>query len=158
MPAHSHNNTIKATTPSLSHSITQPAFKTPKFTHSITQPVLNNGGAHTHDIVSSDSANSKIYAANYSYHTSEGHVSNWDDRYTTGNRWIAKSAGSHAHTLKTNVGVGDHTATACTRSTDVAIGAHAATDCTMSGSISNNTAAAATSAHTNMPPFQAVYI
>ena len=74
-------------------------------------------------------------------------MSNWDGRYTTANNWIAKSAGSHAHTLKTNVGVGDHAATACTRSTNVAVGTHAAADCTMSSNVSNNTAAAATSAH-----------
>ena len=48
VPAHSHDNTIAAKTPSLSHSITQPAFKTPELTHTVTQPVLNNGGAHTH--------------------------------------------------------------------------------------------------------------
>ena len=53
MPAHSHDNTIKATTPSLSHSsITQPAFTTPKFTHSITQPVFKYTApkSHTHNL------------------------------------------------------------------------------------------------------------
>ena len=88
LPAHNHGTTITQpafTTPKFTHTITQPAFTTPKFTHSITQPVLNNGGAHTHDIVSSENTNSKLYPANYSYSSSDGHVSNWDSRYTTAN-------------------------------------------------------------------------
>ena len=75
---------------------------------------------------------------------------------------IIENAGSHTHTLSTNVGVAKHSAAACTRSTNVAVTAHAAAACTRSTdvgvTVSNNTAAAATSAHTNMPPFQAVYI
>lgn len=109
--------------------------------------MLNNGGAHTHTIVDSAGNNSKLYPANYSYSGPQAHMSGWDTRYHTTEYWKTDSQGSHAHTLKTNVGVGDHAATACTRSTDVAVGAHAAADCTMSGSVSNNTATAATSAH-----------
>ena len=75
VPAHSHDNTIAAKTPSLSHSITQPAFKTPELTHTVTQPVLNNGGAHTHSIVDSTGNNSNLHPANYSYSSSDGHMS-----------------------------------------------------------------------------------
>ncbi len=158
VPAHSHDNTIKATTPSLSHSITQPTFNTPELSHTVTQPVLNNNGAHTHTVIDSLGNNSRLYTANYSYSSGDAHMSGWDGRYTSSGYWKTDSQGSHAHTLKTNVAVAKHAATACTRSTNVAVSAHAATDCTMSGSVSNNTAAAATSAHNNMPPFQAVYI
>ena len=183
VPAHSHDNTIKATTPSLSHSsITQPAFTTPKFTHSITQPVFKYTApkSHTHNLNSDGYAliggNSTGHVL-FQYKTG---VTSWKSGYriagssggayeynwTEGVPLAGKTASASAAdttngataSRTTNVGVGDHAATACTRSTDVAVGAHAATDCTMSGSISNNTAAAATSAHTNMPPFQAVYI
>lgn len=165
LPAHNHGTTITQpafTTPKFIHSITQPAFTTPKFTHSITQPVLNNNGAHTHDVVDSGGNNSQLYAANYSYTSGNAHTTGWDTRYTSSVYWKTTSAGSHAHTLKTNVAVGDHAATACTRSTNVGVGDHAATACTRSTdvgvTVSNNTAAAATSAHNNMPPFLAVYI
>ena len=72
------------------------------------------------------------------------------------------NAGSHTHTLSTNVGVAKHTAAACSRTTNVAVGAHAAAACTQTTdvgvTVSNNTAADATAAHNNMPPFLAVYI
>ena len=133
LPAHNHGTTITQpafSTPKFTHTITQPAFTTPKFTHSVTQPVLNNGGAHTHTIVDSAGNNSKLYPANYSYSGPQAHMSGWDTRYHTTEYWKTDSQGSHAHTLKTNVGVGDHAATACTRSTNVGVGDHAATACT----------------------------
>ena len=180
VPAHSHGNTIKATTPSLSHSITQPAFTTPKFTHSITQPVFKYTApkSHTHNLTNGYAYMSVSSSIRYRYKSLS---SNWTAQYGTSASLTAGTyTSSHADVVTlggnadsasaadtangaiasrtTNVGVGDHAATACTRSTDVAITAHAATDCTMSGSVSNNTATDATSAHTNMPPFQAVYV
>ena len=162
LPAHNHGTTITQpafSTPELTHSITQPTFNTPELSHTVTQPVLNNGGAHTHTIVDSAGNNSRLYPANYSYSGPQAHMSGWDTRYHTTEYWKTDSQGSHAHTLKTNVGVAKHTAAACSRTTNVAVAKHTATACTrltdVGVTVSNNTAAA-TSAHTNMPPFQAV--
>lgn len=193
VPAHSHENTIKATTPSLSHSITQPAFKTPELTHSVTQPTVKYTApaSHTHNLAAGKAGaainfqqggntiifnwkagptwaatnfNSRWYwginNASGGWGTPSGNTTQTNTIGLTGKTEGATGAGTSNGTSASVSGcaVTKHSATACTRSTDVAISAHDATDCTMSGSISNNTAAAATSAHTNMPPFQAVYI
>lgn len=185
VPAHNHGNTIKAATPQLSHdSITQPAFNTPELTHTVTQPTVKYTApkSHTHNLSSAGYAYTSISA------TGSGYVTQWQvsaASKTYAAKAIKATEGytenSVAHTTGAGLGgktdsgacsdttngtsasvsgcaVAKHSATACTRSTNVAVGAHAATDCTMSGSVSNNTATDATSAHTNMPPFQAVYI
>lgn len=181
IPAHSHENTIKATTPSLSHTITQPAFKTPELTHTVTQPTVKYTApaSHTHNL---DSNGYALIGGNSTGHmlfqyktgvtqwkssyrvtgsSGEAYNYNWTEGVPlAGKTASATGAGTSNGTSASVSGcaVTKHSATACTRSTDVAISAHAAADCTMSGSVSNNTAAAATSAHTNMPPFQAVYV
>ena len=116
--------------PAHSHSHTIKAT-TPKFVHSVTQPVIASSDAHSHTTKYKVTADSG---------TAIG-ILNSSGNYSAAD--LAPSTGSaHTHTFSRNVAVGDHAATACT----------------MSGSISNNTAAAASQAHNNMPPFQAVYI
>lgn len=172
LPAHNHGTSITQPafdTPELTHSITQPTFNTPELSHTVTQPVLNNAGSHHHRERATMagagwSGTSPGYYNTFSklskfgqYGTDFGYLEKNDD-----NQQIIENAGSHTHTLSTNVGVAKHTAAACSRITNVAVAKHTATACTRSTdvgvTVSNNTAAAATSAHTNMPPFQAVYI
>lgn len=154
LPAHNHGTTITQpafSTPKFTHSITQPAFTTPKFTHSVTQPTIASSGAHSH---------TTKYAVNADSGTAIGTLNSSGGYSATD---LVPSTGSaHTHTFSKNVAVGDHAATACTRSTNVGVGDHAATACTRSTdvgvTVSNNTAADATAAHNNMPPFLAVYI
>ena len=180
LPAHNHGTSITQpafSTPSLSHTITQPAFTTPKFTHNITQPVIKSSGyiangitssgGHTHtckgfrNLPTSSTGNPVVAAAAVGSSGIENDpVKNTSIQNTSGTH--THNLPNHTHTFSTNVGVDDHAATACTRSTNVAIGDHTATACTRSTdvgvTVSNNTAADATAAHNNMPPFLAVYI
>lgn len=137
VPAHSHGNTIKATTPKFVHSITQPAFNTPKLTHSITQPAFT-GPSHHHASVKAVSAKLGSGTLGARIYAQSG---------TTGDVWNTSDSGTGACTRTTNVAITDHAETACTRSTNVEISDHAATACTMSGSVSDNTAADATKSH-----------
>ena len=112
--------------------------KTPKFTHSITQPVFALP-SHTHKM-----ANGTVV---YS-------TSNNNKAYT-----MSGSTGNYSTNTNPELNTyGPNTTPNCTRSTNVAVGDHAATACTMSGSVSNATAASASSAHNNLPPYLAVYI
>lgn len=215
VPAHGHGNTIKATTPKFTHSITQPTFNTPKLTHTITQPVFkytapashkhyehyriaregssnyihiaaygntnpstaftqkNNRGAVTDQAISGNQIlyedGQMIVQAAY---VGEGHSSSTFAQYNhiyPCHTQAATGAGTTDGTTAkrdTNVGVNDHAAAACSRATNVGVDDHAATACTMSGSVSNNTAAAASSAHnhgdtgsgTTIQPWVGVYM
>lgn len=181
LPAHNHGTTITQpafSTPKFTHSITQPAFTTPKFTHSVTQPTIASSGAVTNGISGGSHQHVEnvgqythvVGAQNSSYSTStkvSGYyinsiIASTNYQNVTQSATHTHNLPNHTHTIGTNVGVGDHAATACTRSTNVGVGDHAATACTRSTdvgvTVSNNTAADATAAHNNMPPFLAVYI
>lgn len=189
LPAHNHGTTITQPTfdtPSLSHSITQPAFTTPKFTHSITQPTIASsgavtngisGGSHNHGLKANWAtagweglspgsyitiAKISKFGSNYAWHADKFYYKTDDNIDIISSETHTHNLPKHTHTIGTNVGVGDHAATACTRSTNVGVGDHVATACTRSTdvavTVSNNTATNATAAHNNMPPFLAVYI
>ena len=94
MPSHSHGNTIKATTPKFTHSITQPVFKLPNHTHPHEVYRYKSGG----DI--------KVASGSGGY--------SWAAYNNTGNPNSLPNC-----TRSTNVGVGDHAATDCTMSGSV---------------------------------------
>ena len=73
-----------------------------------------------------------------------------DHAATACSRTTNVGVGQHAAAAcsrEADTAISDHAAAACSRTTNVGVGDHAATDCTMSGSVSNNTAANASSAH-----------
>lgn len=187
LPAHNHGTSITQPTfdtPSLSHSITQPAFSTPELTHSVTQPTVKYTAPKSHAHNLSANGWALITGSSYIAMRYKSLSTNWTGNFGVGSGMSSDSDG-RTHADVTILGgatdsasaagtsngtsasvsgcaVAKHSAAACSRTTNVAISAHAAAACTRSTdvgvTVSNNTAAAATSAHTNMPPFQAVYI
>ncbi len=170
LPAHNHGTTI-----------TQPAFSTPELTHTVTQPTVKYTApaSHTHNLAAGNAGaainfqqggntiifnwkagptwaatnfNSRWYwginNASGGWGTPSGSNTQTNTIGLTGKTEGATGAGTSNGTNASVSGcaVAKHSATACTRATDVGV------------TVSNNTAADATAAHNNMPPFLAVYI
>ena len=94
-PAHGHGNTLTFTTPKLSHTITQPAFKT------------EADGKHAHN----------IYVDSSFHPATGGSNSAWAVLGSSSNTISSANSSTHSHTVTrtTNVAISDHAAAACTK-------------------------------------------
>ena len=168
VPAHAHGMGHRHTTPALSHTITQPVFKyTAPANH---QHSLSTAGGALYaagisssydtifilDATQNGPAVSNAYTYR-KYYQSAQKIGNASEQYTTTIRLTGKTdsgGGSTANTTAsrtTNVGVSDHAANYTGNSINTAnTNARTSTD--------NNTAANASSAHENMPPYLSVYV
>jgi len=172
IPAHGHAHTIKATTPKFTHSITQPVFKyTAPASH---QHTLSTAGGAALNYRQASNSNCIYFARSNGPSLA---AASFTAKYWWGCNGVTGGSGTSSETAGTTTvgltgktdaatGAGTANATTASRTTNVGVGDHAATACTMSGGVTdkaafnsnNNTAANASSAHENMPPYLSVYV
>lgn len=117
------------------------AFATPSLSHTVSGGVTSSGshtiggGNHYHSLKFSSTGGSGSARA-----------------------VIDSSGSSHSGNVTYNDGSHSHTVSNHTHTHNISVAAHAAASCTKSGAVSNATAADASSAHNNMPPYLAVYV
>lgn len=129
LPSHAHGNTIKATTPQLAHSITQPVFK-------YTAPASHSHGLNAGWVALESSYGEGIVMDSK---TNVSWTPTWQNKFT--------SSGTGSYSAKQTSGaklLGTTDAAACSgtangatasRTTNVGVAAHAASACTMSGEV-----------------------
>ena len=133
-PTHGHGNNLAFTTPKFTHSITQPAFSATNGGGGATTGMSANK-THTHTFVTykAGSAGNGTGTVYTTYMNIAGTQSNTTDACASIDHTHNIPNHSHTVTRTTNVGVGDHAATACTKS----------------GGVSDRTGTDASSGHTH---------